>query len=296
MSNAPLPTILIITGMSGAGKTVALKSLEELGFFCVDNLPPALIEKFAELLKHVGDPPRSAIVVDLRGGPFFDDLLTALDALDEHAIPYTIVFLEAGDDALIARYKAARKRHPLAPEQSVGEGIAREREMLAAVRRRADQVIDTSDLKPDELKKILARRFAPAAAGTKMRLHFVSFGFKYGPPPDADLVFDVRFLPNPHYMPDLRPKTGRDPDVAAYVLDRSETAQFLQRVIDLLEFVLPHYEREGKAELVVAVGCTGGKHRSVAIVEHLAAVFAPTWPTRVLHRDIDKVRRSGDEA
>ncbi|MBE3562440.1 RNase adapter RapZ [Hydrogenibacillus sp. N12] len=288
--------LLLITGMSGAGKTVALKSLEELGFFCVDNLPPVLLEKFAELIRQSAAAPNAAVVVDLRGGPFFDDLLSALETLDEREIGYTLVFLEARDDVLIARYKAARKPHPLAPDRPVGEGIARERAMLADVRRRADQVIDTSEMRPEDLRALLARRFAPAAGGAKMRLHLVSFGFKYGPPPDADLVFDVRFLPNPHYVPELRPKPGTDPDVAAYVLDRPETGQLMNRLIDFLEFVLPQYEREGKAELVVAVGCTGGRHRSVAVAEAIARHFADRWPTKIIHRDVDRGRRSGEDA
>ncbi|PTQ54249.1 MAG: Hypothetical ATP-binding protein UPF0042, contains P-loop [Hydrogenibacillus schlegelii] len=288
--------LLLITGMSGAGKTVALKSLEELGFFCVDNLPPVLLEKFAELIRQSAAAPNAAVVVDLRGGPFFDDLLSALETLDEREIGYLLVFLEARDDVLIARYKAARKPHPLAPDRPVGEGIARERAMLADVRRRADQVIDTSEMRPEDLRALLARRFAPAAGGVKMRLHLVSFGFKYGPPPDADLVFDVRFLPNPHYVPELRPKPGTDPDVAAYVLDRPETGQLMNRLIDFLEFVLPQYEREGKAELVVAVGCTGGRHRSVAVAEAIARHFADRWPTKIIHRDVDRGRRSGEDA
>ncbi|MBE3595223.1 MAG: RNase adapter RapZ [Candidatus Carbobacillus altaicus] len=285
------PQLFIITGLSGAGKTVFIKRLEELGYFCVDNLPPALLGKFAELLQRSqGEVKRAALVVDLRGRAFFDALSDALFELETMGLSYTIVFLDARDDVLIRRYKASRKAHPLSDDGSIVAGIKKEREALEALRRRADQLIDTSDLKPQDLRELVTRRFAPSDAQGKMRIHLMSFGFKHGPPQDADLVLDVRFLPNPHYIPELKPLTGKDQPVYDYVLSRPETEQFIKRLLDLLHYTLPLYKREGKAELVIALGCTGGQHRSVALAEYLRQVLGKEEPVTVSHRDIDKDR------
>lgn len=283
--------LLIITGMSGAGKTIAVKSLENLGFFCIDNLPPALIPKFAELIKQSeGKIERIALVIDLRGREFFDSLSQALDELDEMGIAHHILFLDANDQTLVQRYKETRGRHPLVPDGTPLEGIQKERKLLQEIRARAHQIIDTSNLKAAELKAILVQRFSNVALSNTLSIHFISFGFKYGIPIDADLVFDVRFLPNPHYVPELRPKTGCDLEVSQYVLKWTETQQFLQRLTDFLTFVLPHYRREGKSQLVVGIGCTGGKHRSVTIVEYLYQYYRNEYNCSTSHRDMTKDR------
>jgi UPF0042 nucleotide-binding protein len=283
--------LIIITGMSGAGKTIAVKSLEDLGFFCVDNLPPVLIPKFAELIKHSqGKIERIALVIDLRGREFFDSLSSALDELDELGISHQILFLDANDDTLVRRYKETRGRHPMAPDAPPLEGILKERKLLEDIKGRAHQIIDTSMIKPAELKEKIIQRFSNFTANTILSINVVSFGFKYGIPIDADLVFDVRFLPNPHYVPELKPKTGCDQEVSQYVLKWTETQQFLQRLIDFLSYLIPHYQREGKSQLVIAIGCTGGKHRSVTIAEYLKDYFSKEYTCRVSHRDIGKDR------
>ncbi|GAB7386668.1 RNase adapter RapZ [Bacillaceae bacterium] len=280
--------LLIITGMSGAGKTVAMQSLEDLGFFCVDNLPPILIPKFAELIEQSGGRiEKVALVIDLRGREFFESLFDAIDCLDEmKAINYQILFLDANDQVLVRRYKETRRRHPLAPEGLPLEGIIAERKLLEELKGRASQIIDTSQMKPAQLKELIARQFAQVS--NRFTVHVLSFGFKYGIPIDADLVFDVRFLPNPHYVDSLRPKTGQDREVAEYVFKWSETQQFLQKLLDFIIYTLPYYQREGKSQLVIAVGCTGGKHRSVAIAEHLASRLGPECTVHVSHRDITR--------
>lgn len=290
--NAEMIQLLIITGMSGAGKTIAVKSFEEMGYFCVDNLPPVLVSKFAELIKHSeGKIDQVALVMDLRGREFFDSFLTSLTELDEMGIQYQILFLDASDEVLVRRYKESRKKHPLALESPPLEGVKKEREILGEIKGRAHHVIDTSHLKPAELKERLFERFGGGRKeGNSLTVNVVSFGFKYGVPIDADLVFDVRFLPNPHYIPELRPLTGCDEEVAQYVLKWTETQQFLQRLTDFLRYLLPHYQREGKGQLVIGIGCTGGKHRSVTIAEALKETLAKEYPVKALHRDIDKDR------
>lgn len=283
--------LLIITGMSGAGKTIAVKSLENLGFFCVDNLPPALIPKVAEMIKQSeGKIERVALVVDLRGREFFDTLTDALDEMNEMGITHQILFLDASNQTLVQRYKETRGRHPMALDGSLLEGIEKERKLLQEIRERAHQIIDTSNLSAAELKAKLVQRFSNVAVKSALSLNIVSFGFKYGIPIDADLVFDVRFLPNPHYVPELKPKTGCDAEVSQYVLKWTETQQFIQRLVDFLTFLLPHYEREGKAQLVIGIGCTGGKHRSVTIVEYLHDYYKNEYNCSVDHRDIGKDR------
>lgn len=283
--------LLVITGMSGAGKTVAMQSLEDLGFFCIDNLPPVLLPKFADLLKQsAGKLGRVALVIDLRGREFFSSLLESLDALEtDHDLHPQILFLDASNRVLVQRYKETRRRHPLSPDGTLLDGIMLERKLLEEVKGRAQQVIDTTQLKPAELKEKMAARFAQMDR-SRMSITFLSFGFKYGVPIDADLVFDIRFLPNPHYVESLRPQTGKDDEVSQYVMKWAETKQFLEKLSDLLCFLFPHYRREGKTQLVVGIGCTGGKHRSVAITEHLYQQFRNQEHCLVHHRDIYKDR------
>ncbi|GLH64352.1 MULTISPECIES: RNase adapter RapZ [Parageobacillus] len=281
--------MVIITGMSGAGKTVAIQSFEDLGFFCVDNLPPTLLPKFLELMKESGNKMNKvALVMDLRSRDFFDSLFTALDELAEQSwVTPQILFLDAKDSTLVARYKETRRTHPLAPNGLPLEGIRLERKLLEELKGRAQIIYDTSDLKPRELREKILQQFSSHTQQT-FTVNVMSFGFKYGIPIDADLVFDVRFLPNPHYIDHMRPKTGLDEEVSSYVLKWSETQKFLEKLIDLLAFMLPHYKREGKSQLVIAIGCTGGQHRSVAIAEYIARYFSKDYKTHVSHRDMER--------
>lgn len=280
--------LLIITGMSGAGKTVAVQSLEDLGFFCVDNLPPILIPKFAELIKQSGGGiERVALVIDLRSREFFESLAEAIDIINGmEGISFHILYLDANDQTLVSRYKETRRRHPLSPHGSPLEGIYAERRLLEEMKGRANQIIDTSNMKPAQLREKIINQYTQQTSA--LTINVLSFGFKYGTPMDADLMFDVRFLPNPHYIEELRPKTGKEPEVAEFVLNQRETREFLEKLIDMLSFLLPHYHREGKSQLVIAIGCTGGKHRSVAIAEHIAQHFGQEYPVRVSHRDMEK--------
>lgn len=286
--------LVIITGMSGAGKTIAVQSLEDLGFFCVDNLPPVLIPKFAELIEQSkGKIGKVALVIDLRGREFFDALTESLRYLREHyTFTYEILFLDAMDSILVQRYKESRRRHPLAPDGPPLEGIQAERRLLEELKGLATQVIDTSSLKPLVLKERIAARFTNIEKNS-ISINVISFGFKYGIPIDADLIFDVRFLPNPHYVEQLRSSTGQDPDVYDYVMKWSETQEFLSKLLDMLQFLIPHYAKEGKSQVVVGIGCTGGKHRSVAIAEYLGKMLgsSETEIVRVSHRDADRDRR-----
>lgn len=254
----------------------------------MDNLPPTLIPKFAELFNQLeGKLNKIALVSDLRGGAFFNNLFEALQELDNQQIDYEILFLEADDEVLIRRYKETRRRHPLA-HLSLPEAIQKEREMLAELRGKANKFIDTSSLEPRELKERIANLYEPDQREKKMDIYMVSFGFKYGLPLDADLVFDVRFLPNPHYVQHLRLLTGQDPQVKEYVWRWMVTHKYLQKVQDLLEFSIPHYTREGKSSLVVAVGCTGGRHRSVALIEELSRLLGDRFRVSCRHRDMNK--------
>ncbi|MFC4387074.1 RNase adapter RapZ [Gracilibacillus marinus] len=281
--------LVIITGMSGAGKTVAVQSFEDLGYYCVDNLPPALLPKFLELMKDAtNNIQKVALVMDLRGREFFESLFEALDKLgQENWLEEHILFLDASDQVLVSRYKETRRSHPLAHDGLPLEGIHAERTILDELRGRAQHFIDTSNLKPKELREKIVQRYGESEQEI-FSIHALSFGFKYGLPIDADLVFDVRFLPNPHYVEQLRPLTGINPDVASYVFKWSDTKVFLEKTLDLLQFMLPQYKREGKSQLVIAIGCTGGQHRSVAIAEHIAKHFQKNYVTHVSHRDIDK--------
>ncbi|MBD1381470.1 RNase adapter RapZ [Metabacillus arenae] len=284
--------MVIITGMSGAGKTVAIQSFEDLGYFCVDNLPPTLLPKFLELMKESGSKMNKvALVMDLRGREFFDSLFQALDDISEKAwITPRILFLDAKDSTLVTRYKETRRSHPLATTGLPLEGIKMERELLEELKGRAQLIYDTSELKPRELRDKILKHFATNEEHT-FSVNVVSFGFKYGLPIDADLVYDVRFLPNPHYIDYMRPQTGLDEEVSSYVLKWNETQKFLEKVTDLLAFMLPYYKREGKSQLVIAIGCTGGQHRSVTLAEYIAKHFTKDYNTHVSHRDIERRSR-----
>lgn len=283
------PGFTIITGMSGAGRTETARSLEDLGFFVVDNLPPALLGKMAELASRPGGPARVAIVVDVRGGVFFEELSKALEELRTLDIDARIVFLDAHDDDLVNRYEATRRRHPLAPAERVVEGIRKERVMMAPLRGDADLVIDTSGLTPHELRDRIKEAFSDAAPEDGLQVSVVSFGFKYGAPRDADMVLDVRFLPNPHWVAELRPMPGTDPSVRDFVRGQPEFGAYLDRVRGLLDVAVPGYLREGKSYLTVAVGCTGGRHRSVVTGDELGEYFRQKGlPVVVVHRDVDR--------
>jgi RNase adapter protein RapZ len=280
---------VVITGMSGAGRSEAAKVLEDLGYFVIDNLPPSLINRVADLAGRSG-PTRVALVVDARGGGFtnaIDELAAELESLRNQGADVRVLYLEASDEVLVRRYEATRRRHPV-PGTGVVESIGSERELLLELRGMADLVIDTSDLNVHELRQKVAAAFA-AGGDAGLRLTVSSFGFKYGLPLDADMVVDVRFLPNPHWVPELRPRTGQDPEVREYVLGRKDTARFLERLKELLEVALPGFVTEGKQYLTVAVGCTGGKHRSVAIAEELAAWLRSSgFGVHLTHRDVDR--------
>ncbi|WP_424768566.1 RNase adapter RapZ [Paenibacillus sp. sgz302251] len=290
-TTATVAKLVIITGMSGAGKTIAVQSLEDLGFFCVDNLPPVLIPKFAELIEQSnGKIGKVALVIDLRGREFFTALSESLSYIKEHyTISCEILFLDATDEVLVQRYKESRRRHPLAPDGLPLEGIRNERRLLEDLKGSASQVIDTSNLKPVRLKERIIAHFTNQEQNS-LSINVTSFGFKYGIPIDADLIYDVRFLPNPHYVEHLRPNTGQNPDVYDYVMKWPETQQFLTKLLDMLQFLIPLYRKEGKSQVVVGIGCTGGKHRSVAIAEYLGRMLgsSDTERVRVSHRDSDR--------
>lgn len=289
------PTLVIITGMSGAGKTIAVQSLEDLGFFCVDNLPPVLIPKFAELIEQSqGRIAKVALVIDLRGREFFTALSESLSYIREHyTIHYEILFLDSTDSVLVQRYKESRRRHPLAPEGMPLDGIRSERKLLEDLKGWATQVIDTSSLKPAALKEKIIGRFTNLDRNN-ISINVTSFGFKYGVPIDADLIFDVRFLPNPHYVEQLRPKTGQEPEVYDYVMKWPETQTFLSKLLDMLQYLIPLYHKEGKSQVVIGIGCTGGKHRSVALAEYLGRRLgsSETEQVRVSHRDAERDRQN----
>jgi UPF0042 nucleotide-binding protein len=281
---------VIVTGQSGAGKSEAIHCFEDLGFFCVDNLPPELIPKFAELCVHSdGKIPRAAVVIDIRGGAFFADLTAALAELARVGCDYRILFLSASDEALVRRYKETRRRHPLAGQKrSLLGSIRAERKLLAALKEKAHKVIDTSDLPAQQLRAEVASLFTAPGSG-RMVVTLVSFGYKLGVPLDADVVFDLRFLPNPHYARELRPLSGKDGPVRDYVMASAGAAEFLRHLFDFLDFALPLYAREGKAYLTIALGCTGGRHRSVALAPEVADhLRAQGYRVLVEHRDVAK--------
>lgn len=279
---------LLITGMSGAGKSLALNYFEDRGYFCVDNLPPALISKFAELCLQ-SNLTKIALVSDIRGREFFNELFRELSQLEELGLNYNILFLEASDDILIRRYKESRRRHPLDNEGRILEAIARERKLLEELRGKASKIIDTGELKKAELEEELNQLYFSDQDNNLLHISLISFGFKYGIPRDADLVIDVRFLPNPYYVESLRYQTGNDQDVQDYVLKWPVTEKFYQKFFDLVNFLLPEYQKEGKSHLAIAIGCTGGKHRSVTTVNKLAEFLdKKSYNLSIEHRDINK--------
>jgi len=294
MPTAPasrLQDLVVITGFSGAGKSTALAVFEDAGYFCVDNLPPEMIRGLVELFPHEGSKvERAAVVSDVRTGEFFEALLAVLDGLEELGAPHRILFLDADEQTLLNRYKETRRRHPLAPAGAVSAGIAAERALLAPLREHAHAVVDTTGITPTGLRRRIAEELLPRDASRRLAVTFQSFGHKHGPPRDADLAFDVRFLPNPHYVPELKALTGKDPEIVAFIGRDGHLQELYDHLEPLLDYLLPRYEAEGKAHLMVAIGCTGGQHRSVAIAEHLALVYGERDDLFVeaTHRDIAK--------
>ena len=280
---------VIVTGLSGGGKSLAARYMEDLGYFCVDNLPPVFIPKFIDLCREThGQISRAAIVVDTRSREFFDDFVRILGELDAGNASYELLFIEASDDVIIRRYKETRRPHPLAPDARISEGVTRERGQLAPVRARASQLIDTSHLRKAELRDIIRQHYDTPGGDAEMNVNILSFGFKYGIPLDADLVFDVRFLPNPFYVDALRSKSGTVPQVASYIESYDVTQKFEQYLDGLIDFLLPQYVKEGKSQLVIAIGCTGGMHRSVFIAKHLYDRIRGGYEAHLEHRDLMK--------
>jgi UPF0042 nucleotide-binding protein len=268
-----------------------MATFEDAGYFCVDNLPPEMIGSLAELFGHEGsNVERAAVASDVRGGDYFDGLVRVLHELDAAGFPYRLLYLEADDSVLINRFKETRRRHPLANGGAVEAALARERALLAPLRERADVSIDTTDLSAARLRRVVADKMLPHGRPGKLAVTFMTFGFKHGSPRDADLTFDVRFLPNPHYEAELREQTGLDPDVIKYVESSDGIGEFYQRLRPLLDYLLPAYEQEGKAHLTIGIGCTGGRHRSVVVAEHLAREYEAggDYLVEVVHRDVDK--------
>ncbi|MBI4559908.1 MAG: RNase adapter RapZ [Candidatus Hydrogenedentes bacterium] len=284
------PRFVLVTGLSGAGKSQALHFLEDFGYFCVDNLPAPLMPTLAELL--VGANPRRrriAVCLDARAGEDLSNLPGYLDAVTELGVRPDTLFLDSADEVLVRRYSETRRRHPSSPSGNVEEGIRRERELLEPIRARSDLVLDTSKTSVAELRERIAATFLSAKKSQEMLITVLSFGFKYGVPPEADLVLDVRFLPNPHYDPELQPHTGEEPDVRDFVLENAEAREFMERLKGLLKFLLPRYAAEPKSYLTIAVGCTGGRHRSVTVAHELSVFLRDLkYNARLRHRDVSK--------
>jgi UPF0042 nucleotide-binding protein len=283
------PRFVIITGLSGAGKSFAIKCFEDMGYFCVDNLPTTIIPTFAELCtQSTREIRRIALGVDVRAGEYLAHLVEILQELKTKGYPTEVLFLEAGDESLVRRYHETRRQHPLAGKGNLQDGIRAERKAMAHLREIADRIVDTSSLTVHQLKELLVD-FYGATKSLAFTVSLVSFGYKHGIPYESDLVFDVRFLPNPHFVLDLRALDGRDAQVREFVFKHEESRQLLDRLKDLLKFLLPFYQREGKAYLTVAIGCTGGRHRSVALLEELTPFLeAQGFPPTVTHRDLDR--------
>ncbi|HEX5929858.1 MAG TPA: RNase adapter RapZ [Solirubrobacterales bacterium] len=283
-------TLVVITGHSGAGKSEAIAAFEDGGYFCVDNLPPRMIDSLGELFRHEGSGvERAAVVSDVRGGDYFDELLQVLEDLGGDGLKPQVLFLEADEETLLDRYKETRRRHPLAPDGRIVDGIRAERELLAPLRERADVVMNTSDLTGAELRRRIAEEMLGGEDGGELALTLLTFGFKNGPPRDADLTLDVRFLPNPHYVDELRPLTGLDEEVQAYVEQGTQAGEFYGRLLPLLEFLVPAYVAEGKSHLTIAVGCTGGRHRSITVADRIRRDLEgrDDVVVRVKHRDAE---------
>ena len=281
--------VTMITGLSGAGRSETARCLEDLGYFVVDNLPPALLSKMAELAARPGGPGKVAIVVDVRGGVFFSELSKALQELKQLNIACRILYLEASDGDLVNRFEATRRRHPLAPADRVVEGIRKERLMMESLRGDADLILDTSGLTPHDLRDKIREAFAEAPPEESLQVSLISFGYKYGAPRDADLVMDVRFLPNPYWIDELRSLPGSDERVVRYVKEQRMYREFMRKLRSLLGFMVPGFVSEGKSYLTIAVGCTGGRHRSVVVVDELARFFGQKGlPATVEHRDLER--------
>jgi UPF0042 nucleotide-binding protein len=282
--------LVVITGHSGAGKSEAIAAFEDGGYFCVDNLPPRMIGGLGELFRLEGSGvERAAVVSDVRGGEYFDDLLQVLAELEKDGLNPKLLFLEADEETLLDRYKETRRRHPLAPEGRIVDGIRAERELLVPLRARADIVMDTTDLSGGQLRRRIAEEMLGSEGNGKLALTLLTFGFKNGPPRDADLTLDVRFLPNPHYVEELQPLTGLDSEVRSYVESGTEAGEFYGRLLPLLEFLVPAYVAEGKSHLTIAIGCTGGRHRSVTVADRIRRdlVKRNDVVVRVKHRDVE---------
>ena len=283
--------IVIVTGMSGGGKSQAIKILEDMDFFCVDNLPPMIVPKFLEVLKMSEDKIENiAIVMDLRAGKLFENSVsTALSSIEDAGYSYEILFLDASDEALIKRYKTTRRKHPLSPNDRLEVGIGREREKLSAIRKRSDYIIDTSNLTTKKLREQLLDIFEYGKNFEELFIGVTSFGFKNGIPNDVDVVFDARFLPNPYHVDSLREFTGQDQKIKDYVMSFSETEILITKIMDYLEFVIPEYIKEGRTQLIVGIGCTGGKHRSVVLTEEITKRLTENGHRiQMAHRDIMK--------
>lgn len=288
---------VIVTGLSGAGKTQASRNLEDLGYFCIDNLPPTLIPKFAETCRQTdGKIEKAALVMDIRGGKFFDAIFESLKYLKDNEYKYEILFLDASDEVLVKRFKESRRSHPLAQDGRVINGIETERNKLRELKDRADIIIDTSKLEIKDLRERIIENYGDAKQiEREIAITVLSFGFKYGIPVDSDLVFDVRFLPNPFYIPELKRFSGQEKPVSDYVLSHDETKGFIEKLDDMLKFLIPNYEREGKRQLIISIGCTGGRHRSVAIANSIYETLAAEGrKVTIEHRDINEdINRGG---
>jgi UPF0042 nucleotide-binding protein len=285
------PRLVIVSGLSGAGRTTAMKALEDLGFYCVDNLPVVLLEPFVELFREGSD--RLAVAVDVREGAFLAKFPEVHDRLRESGLATTLLYLEASDEVLAQRFSETRRAHPTRGSGSIFDDISRERELLVPIARRADLVIDTGQMSVHDLKRQISRHFTGGQRAAPLEIELVSFGFRHGLPEAADLMIDVRFLPNPNFEPALRARSGVDADVAAFVLDPPRTQEFMSRLCEFLDFLIPRYEEEGKARLTIALGCTGGQHRSVAVARALERHLAERKiDVRVTHRDVARTARA----
>lgn len=294
MTKQPKKTdLVIISGMSGAGKTVAVQAFEDMGYFCIDNLPPALLGKFIQLVQEAGNMNKIAVVIDLRSQVFYDQLLSSLTGLEDYSTIQTkILFLDATNEELVARYKETRRSHPLAMEGRLINGIVKERRLLKPLYQRAASIVDTTNLTPRQLRAEIFHQFAQQEV-TPFHIVVMSFGFKYGVPIDADDMMDVRFLPNPYYDPVMRQQTGLQKNVAAYVFSQTTAQQFYQQYLTLMKTIIPQYQQEGKTMLTIAIGCTGGQHRSVAIAQRLGEDLQQlNYDVKIDHRDINRHKES----
>ena len=289
---------VIVTGLSGAGKTQATRSLEDLGYFCVGNLPPTLISKFAEAcMQSGGNIEKVALVIDIRGGVFFDDFFDTLNYLKRNEFKYEILFLDASDEVLIKRFKETRRSLPLSPDGRVLTGITQEREKLREIKNIADIIIDTSKYEIRHLREKINETYGDNKNPERqLSITVLSFGFKYGIPVDSDLVFDVRFIPNPFYIPELKEYSGNDAPVKEYVLKQSETVTFIDKLIDMLKYLIPNYRKEGKRQLIISIGCTGGRHRSVAIANEIhRRLNEENYNAKIEHRDVAEDLHKGEK-